>query len=348
MHIFIDESGQFIPLDGAKSRAAAALALVVPSSSQGALRREFRKLKPSLGSPGRELKGSTLSETQAARIIDLLAKYDVIVEAVVLDAGAHSSQEVTKFKHGQAERLMTHITRDHQASLIQDLISVQENMKRLPNQLFLQIFAIWQLIPRVLETATMYYSQRRPAELGSFVWRVDAKDAQITTMEELWTWLIGPLITGKSEVSPWGMLPGADYSYLERFDFDTPPEGVPVVTDRHYTDLKKVLREDFSFAPSERDLGLQLADMIASILTRALNGTLQKAGWESLGRLFVRRPQRTVRVIALSWPAPESESSEVENHRWISVIQRVEEFARPMLTSRSLKLADEHGPNWES
>ncbi len=243
---------------------------------------------------------------------------------------------------------MAHITRDHQASLIQDLISVQENMKGLPNQLFLQIFAIWQLIPRVLETATMYYSQRRPAELGSFGWRVDAKDAQITTMEELWTWLIGPLITGKSEVSPWGMLPGADYSYLERFDFDTLPEGLPVVTGRHYTDIKKVLRQDFSFAPSERDLGLQLADMIASILTRALNGTLQEAGWESLGRLFVRRPQRTVRVIALSWPAPESESSEVENPRWISVIQRVEEFARPMLTSRSLKLAHEHGPNWES
>lgn len=343
MHIFIDESGQFIPLDGAKSRAAAALALVVPSSSQGALRREFRKLKPSLGSPGAELKGSTLSETQAATIIDLLAKYDVIVEAVVLDAGAHSSQEVTTFKQGQAEMLTAHITRDHQSSLIQDVIGVQESMKALPNQLFLQVLAIWQLIPRVLETATMYYSQRRPAELGSFVWRVDAKDAQLTTMEELWTSLLGPLITAKSEVSPLGMIPGADYSYIERFDFDTPPEGIPVVPGHHYTDMKKVLREDFSFAPSERDLGLQLADMIASILTRALNGTLQKTGWKLLGRLFVRRSQRTVRVIALSWPAPESESREVENPRWISVIQRVEEFARPMLTSRSLKLADEHG-----
>lgn len=333
MHIFIDESGQFMPLDGAKSRAAAVLALVVPSSSQGALRREFRKLKSSLGNRGTELKGSALSEIQAARIIDLLAKYDVIVEAVVLDAGAHSSQEVTTFKQGQAEMLTAHITRDHQASLIQDVISVQENMKALPNQLFLQVLSIWQLIPRVLETATMYYSQRRPAELGSFVWRVDAKDAQITTMEELWTWLIGPLITWKSEVSPLGVIPGADYSYLERFDFDTPPEGTPVVTDRHYTDLKKVLREDFSFAPSERDLGLQLADMVASILTRALNGTLQKAGWVSLGRLFVRRPRRTVRVIALSWPPPASASSEVENPRWISVIQSVEEVARPMLTS---------------
>lgn len=164
---------------------------MVPSSSQGALRREFRKLKRSLGIRGTELKGSALSETQVARIIDLLAKYDVIAEAVVLDAGAHSSQEVTTFKQEQAERLMEHITRDHQASLIHDLIGLQESMKVLPNQLFLQILAIWQLIPRVLETATMYYSQRRPAELGSFVWRVDAKDAEITTMEELWTSLLG-------------------------------------------------------------------------------------------------------------------------------------------------------------
>ena len=149
---------------------------------------------------------------------------------------------------------------------------------------------------------------------------------------------MGPLITARSEASPLQIIPGADYSYLERFDFDTPPEGMPVDSGRHYTDIKKLLREDFSFAPSESDLGLQLADMIVSILTRALNGALQEAGWKSLGRLFVRRPQRTVRVIALSWPPPESECSEVENPRWISVIQSLEEVARPMLTSRYLKL----------
>jgi hypothetical protein len=137
------------------------------------------------------------------------------------------------------------------------------------------------------------------------------------------------------------MLPSADYSYLRRFDFDKPQIGVPVVAGHHYTDIQKLLREDFSFTSSERDLGLQLADIIASVLTRALNGTMQKAGWQSLGRLFVRRRERTVRLISLASSAQESKYRDVSNPRWISVIQTLEQLARPMLTNLTWKLAQE-------
>jgi hypothetical protein len=104
-------------------------------------------------------------------------------------------------------------------------------MKALPNQLFLQAFCMWQLVPRLLETATMYYAQRRPVELGSFVWRVDAKDHSITAMEAMWTTLIGPLIMSRSMTRPMGMIPGADYSFFERFDTD-PAEGDPPLANR--------------------------------------------------------------------------------------------------------------------
>ena len=336
MHIFIDESGQFIPLDGAKSRAAATVGLVVPSSVQGALRRSFRKLKQRLGASGGEIKGASLSESDAAQVIALLQQYDVILEAVVVDAGEYRDLDITDFKVRQADHLMEYITREHQPTLIQDLVTSQETMKALPNQLFIQVFCLWQLIHRLLETATMYYAQRRPTELGSFVWRVDAKDASITPMENLWTSLIPPLIMAKTTMSPMGMIPGADYSFLERFD-TAPVDGSAPIPGHYSTDITRVLRDDFALTPSEDDLGLQMADICAAILTRALNGTLQRSGWQSLGSLFVRRERQTVRLIALSLDR-EQPSRDVANPRWHAVVPTLERLARPMLTKRTSQL----------
>lgn len=154
-------------------------------------------------------------------------------------------------------------------------------------------------------------------------------------MEELWVSLIGPLINWRTQLHPIGMIPGADYSYLERFDA-APIEGDPI-PGRYYTDIKKLLREDFAFVPSERDLGVQIVDLVASILTRALNGTLQRQGWEDLGGLFLHRPQRTIRLIALSGDAHGPESREVTDPHWITTINELESRARPMLTRQTVK-----------
>ncbi len=327
VHIFIDESGQFIPLSGARSRAAAVVGLVIPSSSEGALRRAFRKLKRRLGAGGRELKGSSLTEAETAEVIALLQGYDVIVEAVVLDAGQHDDAKVSRLKAMQADRLFDHITRDHQPSLIQELFGHQASLKGLSNQLFLQVICIWQLIDRMVETATMYYAQRRPAELASFVWRVDAKDKAETTMERLWTTLIGPALTARSVGRPMAMMAGADYSYFSRYDAE-PPEGIVRQPNRSFTDLGKLFHENFAFASSESDLGLQLSDIVASTLTRALNGTLQPAGWESLGSLFVHRREQTVHLVAL---ASEGEPRKAADDSWAPVVHRIEALARPMI-----------------
>lgn len=335
MHIYVDESGQFIPLDGAKSRAAATLALVVPSASRVALRRAFRNLKREMGADGAELKGAQLAEGDVARVISLLVRHDVIADAVVLDAGDHTDTEVTAFKAHQADRLMASVGRGHQPGLIQDLTRLQSTIRALPNQLFLQAFCMWQLIPRILETATMYFAQRRPIEVGSFVWRVDAKDVTVTTVESLWTSLIGPIITAESAERPMGMIPGADYSFYARFDMAAPDASL-TRPGHYYTDMKKVLREDFAFTSSDTDLGLQMADIAVSALTRALNGTLQEDGWRSLGSLFIRRSDGPVRLIALS-TTEEVASRKVGNPHWRTVMRRLDVSARSMLTNRTLE-----------
>jgi hypothetical protein len=48
-----------------------------------------------------------------------------------------------------------------------------------------------------------------------------------------------------------------------------------------------LLSEQREFADSASSLGLQLADMLAAILRRALNDRLQAPGWERFGRLLI-------------------------------------------------------------
>ena len=59
-------------------------------------------------------------------------------------------------------------------------------------------------------------------------------------------------------------------------------------TDR-IIDAKRILTEQQKFVDSLDSLGIQLADMLASILRRALNDRLQLSGWKDLGKLLVRK-----------------------------------------------------------
>jgi hypothetical protein len=329
VHIFIDESGQFIPLDGKRSKAAAVVAIVVPSAGRTRLFWEFRRLKRALGARGGELKGAALHEDAVREVLRLLRRHDVIAEAVVIDVGAQHEQGVTEFRLRQAEKLIEHITREHQPTLIQDVLANQDAMRDLANQLFIQAYCYWELVPRLVETATLFWVQRRPQELSSFVWRVDAKGDRITSMERLWTTLIGPMVTARDV--PMIMLQGADYSFFSRFDTRA-PDGLDI-PERIVTDLKKVLREDFAFASSERDLGLQLADIVAATLTRALNGTLQPGGWGDLGPLFVGRREQTIRLIALNEADTEPHSVPVTDTHWSRTLISLQDAARGMLLS---------------
>ena len=60
---------------------------------------------------------------------------------------------------------------------------------------------------------------------------------------------------------------------------------------RRVIDAKRLLAEQLQFLDSVNSLGLQLADMLAAILRRALNDRLQRPGWERFGRLVVYDPR---------------------------------------------------------
>jgi hypothetical protein len=301
MRIYIDEAGNFVPQTSGQSLFSLVLAVVIPSSIETNLFGEFSALLNSWPHTGAEIKGSKLDETQAAQLIDLVARHDVFVNFFAVDMATHGESVVSDFKERQAAGVVANLTADHHPPVVAQLQALAAAIRRMPNQLFLQAFLMIELVLKVIEDSTLYYVQRFPAELGSIAWIIDQKDRTITEMEDTWSTLVLPMSESHFARKPLLSLIEADYSHFDaRYRIDANDAetmrhvqwmaevyGIPERERPPGLNATLLLSDQKQFADSTSSLGLQLADMLATILRRAFNDRLQSPGWENFGRLLI-------------------------------------------------------------
>lgn len=294
-----------------KSKVSCVAALVVPSSQKDKMIAEFVELKSRWGIPEDEVKGSSLSEEQIADAISLLGANEINLEICAIDIGSHAERDITGYKNGWANKMIESLTAEHLPPVVQDIHEKKDFLLAMSNQLFVQAISIINLVDQVVRMATLYHSLRKPEELGSFSWIVDAKDIKVTESEKWWNLMMLPVMETKSVQEPLLMVQEGDYSHFKRFEkmlsevptyqkgFLQKPDGPFEVTD-----IKMIMQESFAFADSKSNEGLQLVDIVASAFTRAMNGNLQKSGWEEIGSLIIRRKPHCVEWIILSANPP--------------------------------------------
>ena len=158
----------------------------------------------------------------------------------------------------------------------------------------------------MLDVAINYFAQRRPIELGRFAWMIDRKDRTVTEMEQLWSALTLPVGESRSAERPYSKVEGFDYTHFAKYLVDeatadekmkqhlkwmreTLPFSKPQKDPLHCIDAKRIWTEERMFEDSKNNLGLQLADIAATTLCRALNGNLQQPGREPISRLLIRK-----------------------------------------------------------
>jgi hypothetical protein len=301
MRTFIDEAGNFVaPADG-QSLFSLVLALVVPGSIEAKLFDDFSRLLESWPHKEAEIKGSKLDESQAAQLIGLVSGYDVFVKFFAVDMATHTDALVTDFKARQADGVTANLTPEHHPPIVAQLQALADAIRRMPNQLFLQAFLMIDLVLKVIEESTLYYVQRLPAELGSIAWIIDRKNRTITEMESTWSTLVLPMSESHFARKPLVALIGADYSHFDahygivadnaeiarHLRWMREAYGIRSVDQSPGLNAGLLLSEQREFADSASSLGLQLADMLATILRRALNNRLQSPGWARFGRLLI-------------------------------------------------------------
>lgn len=305
MHIYIDEAGNFVPQPSGQSLFSLVLAVVVPSSAEAKLFPEFSALLKTWSPAGTEIKGSKLDEAQAAALIDLVSRYDVFVDFFAVDTATHGETVVSTFKDRQATGVTDNLTPEHHPPIVAQLQQLAAAIRRMPNQLFVQAFLMIELILKVIEESTLYYAQRLPAELGNIAWTIDRKDRTLTEMESTWSTLVLPMSESHFAKKPLICVRGADYSHFDaRYGVPADDEEMNkhvrwmreaygIRTSEPGLNAGLLLSEQRDFADSASSLGLQLADMLATVLRRALNNRLQETGWKHYGRLRIANRSAT-------------------------------------------------------
>lgn len=299
MHIYIDESGSFACFPEARNSISCLTALVVPESEHDSLINEFDVLRQTWGARGKELKGRNLSEQQFAEVINLvLSSRKSFIRLEAVDIGLHTKAMIKDHQSKQAANLCAHLDDHLKRSLVEDFRRVSAQLESLPEQLYVQLILLTNLVHSVIRTATILYSQTDPPALGRFWWHIDAKDRKSTSYEELWRTLVCPFLQAISLKSPMPFLTEGDYSHFTRFDNPDLPSAPDylrqaVVAPGHTFssfDVNKVMRENLEFAKSKHTMGLALVDILCSCFRRAVNSRLQPHGWMNLGKLIVRDP----------------------------------------------------------
>jgi len=299
VHIFIDESGSFQPAPPARPRFCAVVALTIRSQLVPQFSERLKTLRAGWGSVENEVKGSALNERQMAEALRTFDTYDITAFAAVVDTGLHPPERIHAYRQKAEASLLNGLTPQHNDNARAFVGGLVERLRALSDQLALQVYTMMVPVERLIREMPTYYATRAPSEVGSFHWTLDAKsDRGITAAETYWRQLVCPFLQTNFITEPGIAVKGFNYSaydasyctkYTELPDYlrEHLPTGKPI--NGRVSDLGKLMLEHLRFETSKENAGLQAADIVASALTRALNGTLQIDGWRDLGRLFIRR-----------------------------------------------------------
>ena len=307
MHIFVDESGTFAPVDQGTHSVSAVGALVVPDVKLPLLIRNYLNLRRALPKTlSGEVKGKLLNEREVGLVCDVLFETDCLFEAAAIDMGLETPEAVRAGRERRAADFTSALTDEHHPDVIEHAWNLRRTMVDMPLPLFVQSIVTFEVLAGVLYGAPLYYALRRPKELETFTWVIDGKEVnKVTTAETWWSEAMLPLLEVRSLREPMEVFDGGNYTYFFRkFGRNTPDRLKPHVSDPDdgMVNLHKIMKESFRFS-SDPELGLELADVVTNATRRALQGNLGEEGWQHVPRLMLNRKQQYLTIISFGEPA---------------------------------------------
>jgi hypothetical protein len=311
LHIFIDESGTFTGYGASKPAVSTLGALVIATHRLPKLFHKYARLRANLPKRKGEVKGSLLSESQVASVIEILRRNGAIFCASMIDLAQHSPKDIAEHRARRSASLTANLTNGHTQELRDGIADLQRRMTGFSDQLYVQGAVMIDLLYQVLQDMIVYHCQRFPKELSKFHWVVDAKDPKaITNWEDWWSKTLVIWLQAMSMQKPGAMLPGGDYRYFRRFIMEELPQylcDVAPPVDRTYgaaIDLQRMFGENFRFS-SDPEPGLEMVDIVTNALRRGLVENLGETGWLPLRTLMIHK--RKVYVNPVGFLPPDRE-----------------------------------------
>ena len=330
MHIFVDESGNFVTRNDG-SAVAAVGALVVTENQTAEFERRYAQLRPLLPKQNGEVKGRLLGESDVARVVDVARRSGLIYEVDVLDLPADSAADIEAHRAAQCEGLTRKLTPEHHPNAVASIYALRRTLEAMPVQLYAQCTTMFDLLWRTLKHATIYYSQREPPSLARFRWVVDAKGSSgLTPAEEWWSVAVRPMLQSRSIDEPFPQIEGGDYSHLAAVEGPMPEylvKELPRLKDATGLRIDSAFTE-IEFRPEPLP-GLEVVDVVTNAVRRALTGRLDVSGYAGVAGLMIHRKGGTY-VQASAFTDRNRKVPEPD----ASVLRQLGRGGRPMLSER--------------
>jgi len=290
MHVYIDESGVFNPAPDPKASCLAAL--LIPSGKKARVFRDFVRLSTSWPHEEGEIKGKLLEATHIAQLVELLYRNDALVEISAFDSALQPRNELEAVQKGVSSRIAS--ASGSATPKLKPPRRIGAAYGNTSLQLFIQAFLMQSLIYETVQSSLSYYARRSPKELKHYNWLVDQKDKKLHKFEKAWSEITFPSIATITRQRFFKLLPGGDYSYLRCEPSDEPD--LFAATLGITTSPEKGLK----FGDSKESLGLQMADVIANAVATAFNEPNGRGGWQSIGKLILKRPLQAIPFVLLT------------------------------------------------
>jgi hypothetical protein len=348
VHIYIDESGVFKVATNTDAWSVV-VAIVVPEPS---VRRLGSLLLPYKLACGRkydeEVKLGDLREEQIFSLLKKLSELDLTVYCVACEMSLVTSEAAQRHKESQVTKITQHIDKMKFADGRAGLQKLADNVRGLSSQLYMQLICQIHLVKEVIDRGILFYVQRTPKCLRQFRWRIDQKNMTKSLFETAFEKIAPSLLQTIAISEPSCACIDFDYGAMAEYIY-TEENAPKYLRDTYGLDVNpvgglnvgKLLRSDMAFPSSESEVGLQVADLIASSVGRVLRGRFAAEGRAArlLGSLMVQNVSGDFPIKLVSFGSAGS----LLSNRVAAIVRAFASSSKPMLSSRSVPARRDKG-----
>ena len=336
LHIYIDESGVFKPASHGDAWSVVA-AFVIIEKDERLLKQLVTQLKLACGKTYKdEIKLKDISEDRYISFLSALARSTGgTLYCTATDMSFVSDSAVIQHRDIQSEKIVEHKDKMHYETARTGLELLSDQVKRLSPQLYMQLVCQVNLIADVINRAILFYVQRNPKNLSRFRWRIDQKNTEKNEYEDAFEKVAPALLQSISLENPSIAVREFDYTAMSKFTYTK--ANAPNYLNECYglsvnvensLNVGKIMRDDLSFPDSKECIGVQVADLLASGIRRALRGQFEKLNDISrlLGNLMVQALKDQMPINLISF-----REGPIDNQHTKRVVMNFNRYSKAML-----------------
>ena len=311
MNIYIDESGTFVSTSSNQNAWNCVAAYASPEIDSRKLKSLLCTLKVQSGMKySDEIKLKHTNEDSYFELLKGLGQINGLLFVVATNGIHNNTDLIENHQKIQVAGILKNKPKMKYEGGRLGLQLLSDQLSALPPQLYIQLHCQITLLHDFIKRGILYFVQRQPSTLGCFKWRIDQKNTRKTEFEDAFEKIAPALLQSKSLNDPMIMLIGEDYSHFEKYDFAAGDEptylkddyGIEIDTS-NATNIGKLIRENIKFENSKDNLGIQIADLLASGVRRCLRNDFKNnlLAAKLLGNLMAQNgdDEQSIHVITL-------------------------------------------------